>query len=330
MMESERISVRVVSTASRVLLVFVTYALLLVATAGLVSTAGLVAVPATPRPGPESIPGLPIVALASAGLLSWVVLRSHWSGGKLALGLAAAFFCAHTVLPELDARMAPGSFSRPEDGAAGSWFGGAVFAATFAATAVALLGRRRADGERPLELARAASILASTLKFALAAALQAITYALLGCRLGWYPAGQLPLRGPVDLLCRGVASSGTTVAPVAGWPELLRGSIWALVGLILVRLLRRGPAETSLAVGLFFALAGPVHQLLPSPLVPGAWAAGEQMALATSQLVCGAALALWYSWDGPAPLVRRLADSKTSTSRDSASRGQRGAGGLPG
>ena len=329
-MDPERISVRVVSTASRVLLVFITYALLLVATAGLVSTAGLVAVPAAPRPGPESIPGLPLVALASAGLLSWIVLRSRWSGATLALGLAAAFFCAHTVLPELDARLVPGSFARAENGAAGSWFGGAVFAGTFAATAVALLGRAgRGDG-KPLELARPASILASTMKFALAAALQAITYALFGCRLGWYPAAQAAFRGPFDLLCRGVPSSGAPAALVAGWPELLRGSIWALVGLILVRMLRRGPAETSLTVGIFFALAGPVHQLLPGPLIPGDWAAGEGLTLAMSQLVCGAALALWYSWEGPASLIRRLVDNKTFTSPDSASRGQRGAGGLPG
>ena len=88
---------------------------------------------------------------------------------------------------------------------------------------------------------------------------------------------------------------------------------------------------------LSFLLAAfaPLAWAIPAAAAPSCPAmapqpAGEGLTLAMSQLVCGAALALWYSWEGPASLIRRLVDNKTFTSPDSASRGQRGAGGLPG
>jgi hypothetical protein len=329
-MDTESISLRIWSTAARVLLVFVTYALLLVVTNGVVSTSGLVAAPAVPLPGPEPLRGLPVVALASAGLVSWLALRSHWLGSKLAVGIALTFFGVHTVLPELEALAAPGSFLRGESGAAGSWFGGAVFAATFAAAAVVILGRTgRVELEPRPYPGRATSIVADTVKVAAAAGLHGIVHAALGCRWGWYPAPEgVAFRGPLGFFCPEM--KGVSGAAFAGGLELSRSSLWALIGLLLVRLLRRGPTETSLAVGLFFALAAPVQQLLPSPLMPGGWASGQRWALAASQLATGVALALWFSWQGPSFLAPRRGRHSASPSLDSASRDGRSAGGLIG
>lgn len=297
-MDTETTPLRILATASRVLLVFVTYALLLVATEGLVSTAGLVAAPAAPQGGPEPLRGLPVVALASAGLVSWFVLRSHWFGSRLALGIALIFFGVHTLLPELDALAAPGSFSRGANGAAGSWFGGAVFAATFAVAAVAILGRTGTELERSRDVGRVSSFFADTVKVVAAAGLFIMIHAALGCRWGWYPAPEgVAFRGPLGFFCPEM--KGVSGAAFAGGLVLTRSSLWALIGLALVRLLRRGPAETSLAVGLFFALAAPVQQLLPSALIPGDWASGQRWTLAASQLATGMALALWFSWKGP-------------------------------
>jgi hypothetical protein len=286
---------RIFSTAARVLLVFVSYALLLLVAASVVAFAGLVPAVTLPQPGSERVQGLPVVALASAGLLCWLVLRSRWSGAKLALGCGLAFFCTHTVLPELDALVVPGSQSSSAGGAAARWLGGGLFAATVAVAAVVILARTR-----PSELAPAnrgqASILADTVKVAAAAALQLIVHAALGCRWGWYPAPQgLAFRGPLELLCPDFDAFGAA----SGGIELARASLWALIGLGLVRVLRRGPLETALAVGAFFALAAPVRQLLPSPLVPGEWVLGQRWALGASQLATGAALALWLRWPGP-------------------------------
>jgi hypothetical protein len=87
----------------------------------------------------------------------------------------------------------------------------------------------------------------------------------------------------------------------------MRASFWALSGLVLVRMLRRGALETAVAVGLFYAIAAPVQQLLPDPLVPGGWASGQHWALAISQFACGAALALWFAWQGPRFMVSPVA-----------------------
>jgi hypothetical protein len=324
-MDTERTSTRILATVSRVLLVFVTYALLLVATAGLVSTAGLVAAPATPPPGPEPLRGLPVVALASAGLVSWLVLRSHWLGSRLAVGLALAFFGVHTLLPELEALAAPGSYSRGGNGAAGSWFGGAVFAATFAAAAVVILGHTGRTQLKPRRDPGRASSIVDTVKVAAAAGLHSVVHAALGCRWGWYPAPErVAFRGPLGFFCPEM--EGSSGAAFAGWLELARSSLWALVGLLLVRLLRRGPAENSLAIGLFFALAAPVQQLLPSPLTPGDWASGHRSALAASQLATGVAFALWFSWQGPSFLAPRRRAHSAASSLDSSSPSGSGAG----
>ena len=332
-MDTDALSVRIFSTASRVLLVFITYALLLVTTAGLVSISGPVGAPAAPASGSEPLHPLPIVALGSAGLITWVVLRSRWVGAKLAFGVAAAFFGAHTVLPELDALAAPGSFSRGVGGAAGAWFGGAVFAATFGTAAAVILGRTgRAEHAPPVQLQSARSLWVGSVKLAAAAVVQVIVHAGVGCQLGWYrvPDG-FAFRGPLGLFCPDAASAGVAGDPASSAAALVRGIVWALVGLLLVRLLRRGPAETSLVVGLFFALAGPVHELLPCPLVPGAWAIGTHVALAVSQLSCGAVLALWLSWDGPSFVQpRRAAGEASSQSIDAAPRGRHDAGGMAG
>ncbi|HTV22885.1 MAG TPA: hypothetical protein VMG12_29545 [Polyangiaceae bacterium] len=306
-MDQETLSVRIFSTASRVLLVFITYALLLVVTSGLVSVAGLVAAPAAPVPGPEPLRALPVVALASAGLLSWMVLRSHWLGAKLAVGVAVAFFGVHTVLPELEALSAPASFVRAPNSAAGSWFGGAVFAATFAVAAVVILGRTGRGGNLPRRaLGGTPSLAANALKVAAATALQLVGHVGVGCRSGWYPTLEaVPLPGLIGLFCPATVerSAGGGVFPSAF--ALVYAALWALAGLVLVRLLSRGLAETSLIVGLFFALAAPVRQLLPLPLVQVDGTGEQRWALAASQLVCGAALALWLAWDGPRFLVRR-------------------------
>jgi len=300
-MDTEKLSVRILSTASRVLLVFITYALLLVATTALVATSGLVAAPASPAAGPEPLRGLPVVALADAGLLSWLVLRSRWVGVRLATALALAFFGVHTILPELEAAAVPGSFSRAGGGAAGAWFGGAVFAATLAAAAVVIL-RRTGRTEPTAEVVRrdGTALLADTLKIAAAALVLLIVHAAFGCRWGGYPVPPgFAFRGPFELLCPSIAGGGATGI------ELVRASVGALTGWVLVRSLRGGALETSLIVGSFSALAGPVHELLPLPLVAGDWASGQHWALAASRFVLGLALGFWFCWSGPAFVARR-------------------------
>jgi hypothetical protein len=276
------------------MLVLVTYALLLLVTTTLVSIFGSSPAVASPQPGSEEIHGLPIVALASAGLVCWIVLRSRWSGAKLAFSIALAFLGAHTVLPDLEALAVPGSFSTRAGGVA-RWIGGAVFAITFATATVVILGRlRRSEIEQaPIH---GASVREDAMKIGVSTALQLVLHAAFGCRWGWYP----PPEGlALGFLCPSFATLGVVGAASGGALELVRALLWSLIGLALVRLLNRGAIETSLAVGAFFALADPVRQLLPSPLVAGEWASGKQWTLATTQLATGMTLALWLGWRGP-------------------------------
>jgi hypothetical protein len=298
-MSGETTSIRIISIALRVLIVFVTYAFLLVATASLVATAELVRAPAAVPLGHESVMGLPVVALASAGLTSFLILRSRWSGSKLALGIGLTFFGAHTVLPELEAVGWRNSLSRSPGSAGVSLFTGAVLAMMLAAAAVVILGRS-APAPKAIRVARpsAAAFVGLVLDVASAALAYVAIYFGLGCSMGWYSAG-LGSGSDTGPLCLARSAALLGATPDLLWVEAVRGSIWALIAVTLTRMLRGGVIETALALGAFVALSGPVHALLPSsaPLVDPL--SSRSLAVLGSHFTLGILLAFWLSRRAP-------------------------------
>jgi hypothetical protein len=314
-MSGEATSVRIISIALRVLLVFVTYAFLLVATAGLVGTAALVRAPAAVPLERESIMGLPVVALASAGLTSLLILRSRWSGSKLALGIGLTFFGAHTLLPELEAWGWRESLPRGPDSPAVSLFAGAVLATMLALAAVVILGRsspapelghsapapEAIHGARP----RAAAFVELVLDLASAALAYVAIYFILGCSMGWYSAGFGSGSSDKGPLCLARSATLLGAAPELLYVEAVRGFVWALIAMTIARMLRGGVIETALALGAFVALAGPVHALLPSstPLVDRL--SSSSLTVLGSHFTLGILLAFWLSRRAPAFDPRR-------------------------
>jgi hypothetical protein len=299
-MSGELTSVRIISIALRVLLVFVTYAFLLVATAGLVGTAELVSTASSVPLEGNSLIGLPVVALASAGLISFIILRSRWSGSKLALGIGLTFFGAHTLLPELEAWGWRHSRSRSPGSVAVSLFAGAVFATMLAPAAVAIL-RRPAPAPQVIHTARptAAAFMGMALDLGSAALAYGALYFGLGCSMGWYSAGLGSAGSDTGALCLAPSAALLGATPDLLWVEAVRGSVWALVAMTIARMLRGGVIETALALGAFVALAGPVHALLPSsaPLVDPL--SSRSVAVLGSHFTLGILLAFWLSPRAP-------------------------------
>jgi hypothetical protein len=299
-MSGEATSVRIISIALRVLIVFVTYAFLLVTTAGLVATAELVRAPAAVPLEREPLMGLPVVALASAGLTSFLILRSLWSGSKLALGIGLTFFGAHTVLPELEALGWRESLSRSPGSVGVSLFAGAVLATMLAAAAVVILGRS-APAPRAIHAARpsAVAFVGLVLDLASAALAYVAIYFGLGCSMGWYSAGLGSAGSETGPLCLARSAALLGATPDLLWVEAVRGSVWALIAATIARMLRGGVIETALALGAFVALAGPVHALLPSsaPLVDPL--SSRSLAVLGSHFTLGILLAFWLSRRAP-------------------------------
>ncbi len=299
-MSTEAASVRIISVALRVLLVFVAYASLLVATAGLVATAERVAAPGAVPFERESLLGLPVVALASAGLTSFLILRSRFSGSRLALRIGLTFFGAHTLLPELDAFGWRQTLPRGAVSVAVSLFAGAVFATMLASSAVVILGRTGPAREvihAPRASARA--IVGLALDLASAAAAYVAIYFGLGCSTGWYDAAPGSAGGESGLLCLGRSATLLAAMPQLWWVEAVRGCVWALVALTIARMLRGSVIEAAVALGAFAALAGPVHSLLPNPALLGHAGAGHSLVVLMSHFAWGVLLAFWLSRAAP-------------------------------
>lgn len=294
-MSGETASVRMISIALRVLLVFVTFAFLLVATAGLVATAELVTTPAAIPLPRESLTGLPVVALASAGLTSFLILRSRFSGSRLALRIGLTFFGAHTVLPELEALGFRESLSRGPGSVAVSLFAGAVFAMMLAPAAVVILGRPAPSEATPTARPTAGALVGLVLNLGSAALAYVAVYFGLGCSMGWYPAGLHSAGSDTGPFCLANSAALLGAAPELLWVEALRGLVWALIAMTIARMLRGGVIETALTLGAFVALAGPVHALLPSSAALVDPLSARSLAVLGSHFALGVVFAFWLS-----------------------------------
>jgi hypothetical protein len=260
-------------TTTRVLAAFVAYAVLMAATGGLFAPSG-----AWAQPSRESLQALPLGALASSVVLSYLILRSRWAGARLALAVGAALFVAHTVLPSLQS-LAGAQLSAPVQARAlaTAWFAGAVFAGLWAPAAVALLGRASSSGTAPLDRQVASSA------------------AEWCCKL----AG--------GVLLYAVAHLGPDCWATRPWAVLLAGSLWTLVGVTIARMSRGSALELSLAVGGFFAVtAGCIE--LPSAHASGQWFAPAPLREVATSFLLGALLGAGLSWRGPRRLTASLAD----------------------
>jgi hypothetical protein len=280
--------VRIGRVMLQVLLVFATYALLLALTDALFSTASLVRMPSAGASASESILRLPAVALASTGVLSFIVLRARCSGASLALRLGLGFFALHTLQPMIEAVGWSQSSARDFGDIPTSLFAGAVFAGLLAPAAVVILGRSRPDPQpAPPQALGTASLADWSPRLGAAVLAYLVIYFGLGCWVGWYPSGRAVCDGGSNLLF---------TAPGLLWIEAIRGLLWALIAILIVQTLRRGVAEASLTLGVLFALAAPVHRLLPSPAWLGDGASDDELAYVASHFVLGVLLASGLTW----------------------------------
>jgi hypothetical protein len=271
------------------LAVFVSYLLIVAATEGLVG----------PRSSPalvrESVQGVPLVALASACVLSFIILRSSWSGSRLAWTIGLVFFGVHTLTPELEALAWA---SLPPRRAAVSFFSGAVFAAIWAPASVALLGRSRSSFEASASKQADHVTLGGWVWMLAAGALWylAVDFAL-GCSVASYtPAAAVADGSGTGLFCIGQNLEAVAAAPWLLFVELVLGALWTLIAIAITRMSRGGGLEIGLSLGVLFGLAVAVHLGLPNPALPRDMIQPHRVELALSNVVFGLVLGPWLRW----------------------------------
>jgi hypothetical protein len=276
-MSAKSTFIRVLLTTLRVFAVFVGYALIAAATESLVGPESKQA------PLLETVVSVSLVTLASACVLSFIILRSSWSGSRLAWMMGLVCFGVHTLSPVLEALAWAG---KPSRALAVSLFSGAVFASIWAPAAVTLLGRSQRSPEAPVadpSPERWASVLGVGVLWYLA------VYLVLGCAVASSTAADGGTSwGP---FCVGQGLEAIAASPWRLCVRVLQGVLWTLIAITIARTQRGSGLEAGLVLGALFGVAVAVH--LPNAALPREAMSAHGIELAAANFVFGLLLGAW-------------------------------------
>lgn len=292
---------RIFGTALRVLAVFALYALLWLVTTSVGMPREALS-QLTDEHSRGALEALPLVALPSSGVLSYLILRARWSGPKLVWGIGLSFYAVHTFLQQIETLAFPAVARRMPAGMI-TWLflTGAAFSILLAPAAVLVLGRWRGSSEAVEDPRRGP--LASKKEWAWKLLVSALLYEVLYFTFGYFIAWRTPGlpefyggRDPGSFFRQlGSVLSDTPWLLVL---QLVRGALFSGVALLIVRMQRGGVVETSLCLGAFFSLTVAAQLFFPNPYLPEHVLAAHRLELALSNFLYGALLAPLWMWRG--------------------------------
>lgn len=233
---------------------------------------------------------MPIVALLNTLVLSYITLRSRWHGWRLTATVFIIFYGVNTFMSQIETAAFPPVVARlPPGFLTGLFVMGIIQAALFAPLAVLILGKWKkepATDEPNERLVMPAS------EWVWKLAVIAVAYDVLYFSFGYYVAW----RNPAVQAYYGGTDPGSFAAQLANvmrdtpWLpffQLLRGLLWTLIALPVIRMTKGAWWEAALAVGLLFAVVMNSVQLLPNPIMPTAVRLTHLVETATSNFIFG-------------------------------------------
>jgi hypothetical protein len=221
------------------------------------------------RPQPE--PGLLAALLALCVLISLAVtptvLRARWAGWRLAVALAVLVYGEMTVLSQLETVVYLQHVTR--EFLTSIFVFGALFAATFAVAAVLILGRASGSSAAGGVAPESPGWPGWLWRIAVVAVLHVATYYTAGYYLAWknpavrqYYGGSDP--GSFLLQLKSIAVGTPWMFPY----QLAQGVLWALLVVLLVRMLAGSRLQVAVIAAFFLGVIGPCMLLLPNPVMP--------------------------------------------------------------
>lgn len=226
-----------------------------------------------PEPGlvsPEA--GIVIIAAFNTLVIIAVIRTSNFSGWRLMLGLAVAYYGVATFMTQIETCFFLTGLTVGSELLLPLFLMGLPVALFFVPLAVLILGRGRAGDGLPLLPSGEAPFK----EWAWRLAVIAVAYLIIYWLAGYYIAWQNPeLR----------AFYGSPGAPLPFWAhtlatlqndpglflfQLLRGVVWAAFVLPLVRGSKLSRWKTALLVGLFLSIPISASQIIANPLIPAA------------------------------------------------------------
>ncbi len=250
-----------------------------------------VAMRGIPQPsagGGSAAVSLVVVCVLQTIVLSYLTLRSRWSGWRLMLAIFFIFYGVATFMPQIESAVF--LTTQLPAGMVGRLFlMGFLVAAPFSVLAVIILGKRKAqltDYQPGMGLSIHVSIRAW--KLAVIAVAYVILYFTFGYFIAW--------RNPAVREYYGGADPGDFLAQMQNvvrdtpWLipfQVLRAMCWVAIALPIIRMLKGDWREVSLALGVTFSVLMNALLLLPNPYMPEPVRMAHLVETASSNFIFG-------------------------------------------
>jgi hypothetical protein len=230
------------------------------------------------------------VALCNTLVLSYTIMRSAWSGWALSLAILWIFFGISTFNSQIETLYFNAGLSIPLIEVLSFIVIGFAVAALYSPVAVWLLGlwRPRPGVEKP-----PAPIMGRMEWLIKLVVIAGIVYPVLYFLFGYFIAWQQPalreLYTGSDSILPFMAHLGETLRSdpwLYPW-QVLRGLIWVALAWPVIRMSRGSWWETSIMVGLLFAVLMNAQHLIPNPYMPFTVRMAHLVETATSNFIFG-------------------------------------------
>lgn len=241
----------------------------------------------TPEQAGSAALALLTVCVLNTSVLTYIILRSRWSGWRLISAVFFVFYGVVTFMSQIETavfvtRLPSGTLPR-------LFLMGALIAAPFSVLAVLVLGKRKA-GTVDEELNT--RLVMPTSEWAWKLSLIALTYLILYFTFGYY----IAWRNPAVLEYYSGIDEGTffahmgTVLRYMFWLipfQILRAMLWVAITLPVIRMMKGRWHEAALAIALLFSVVMNAQLLLPNPYMPEAVRMAHLIETASSNLIFG-------------------------------------------
>jgi hypothetical protein len=236
------------------------------------------------------------VSAINTGILTYTILRSRWHGLRLVAVVALQIFGIQFFISQIETLYFNYGVKMPNELILAIVIGGFVMAWVFALVAVLLLGKMKKNKEADESTAGLSMPRKElAIKFiVLAAVVYPAIYILAGHFIAWQ-------FEDVRVMYSGSAvmtsfSHQFSLAYLQSWLypyQVVRGALWILIALPVIRMLKGGGWERALVVGLLFAGLMCTQLLLPNPYMPGNVAYAHFLETFSSNLLWGF-LVVWF------------------------------------
>lgn len=234
-------------------------------------------IPPAPQDGISSGTALLIVSFLTSMALAYPVLRARWFGLKLMAAILLVMFGVETFMTQIETLFFNGALKLPMDVLTALVAAGFLRALIFAPLAVLVLGKFRGE-TIPQDPPRFKfSIAGWVIRFAILSVLYVMVYFAFGyfVAMQWAAAREF--------------YNGTFTADVT-LPlfQILRGAMWAALGLLIAAMMRGKAWETWLAVAMVFGVLVAAPVIFPNPFMPAMVRQAHFFELSSSMLFYGA------------------------------------------